>query len=144
MDGCSTLGTHYSLAAVVTTLSAGLQALANAYGIVLIYSAGSGETRTLAGAVCFAGILESALSFSAHRGAAIARITVYGGSVFLMVFQEWVRAGRWDASLTYDFASILFLLYVCWIVVRRVIRTPRNGAPPAGWPRLKTPANAHM
>ncbi|MDV7141365.1 ATP-binding protein [Tropicimonas sp. TH_r6] len=116
MDG------QVSVAMGIATLTGGIQALANTYGVALIYTLGGSEARILAGAACFAGILDAALLLSAHRGAAIARILVYGVALLVIAIQEVGVTGHVDDALLFDLLSVSFLLYICWTVVRKVFK----------------------
>ncbi len=119
--GCRrSLGDNLSLAMGVTILSGGIQSLANIYGVALIYTLGGSAARALAGAACFAAILDAALLLSAHRGAAILRILLYGIALLTIAFQEISSIGAVDDALMFDLLSIAFLLYICWTVVRKV------------------------
>ncbi|WP_197431105.1 hybrid sensor histidine kinase/response regulator [Aliiruegeria sabulilitoris] len=124
----STIGKKLPFALGLTTLTAGLQAGANAFAIALMFTLGDGDTRVLAGAACFAGILDAALVFAAHRGASIIRIIVYFGCASTITLQEWLRNDSSDPSLVYEALSIGFLLYVCWLIVRHVFKTQERSS----------------
>ncbi|SDL01199.1 hybrid sensor histidine kinase/response regulator [Aliiruegeria lutimaris] len=134
----SALGDRLPPAIGLTTLTGGLQAGANAFAITLMFSLGHGDTRVLAGAACFAGILDAALVFSAHRGASIIRIIAYFISASVITYQEWLRNGISDPSLIYEALSICFLIYVCWLIVRHVFKTQER----SNKSRMRTLENA--
>lgn len=120
------LGDRMPLAYAITTVTGGLQALTQIFGIAAIFILGDGETRTLAGAICFAGTLDAALLYSVHRAASIVRIVIYLLGLVTITFQDYLRTGGNDPSLFFDTLAVLFLLYVCWAVVRHVLNTKRR------------------
>lgn len=120
---CASLQHKLPLAMGITTVTAGIQALTNIFCVGLIYILGGSDARTMAGAACFAAILDAALHIGAHRNAAIVRILLFVTCIIMIIRQEMMSTAGMDTALVLDSLSFLFLLSVCWLIVRHVLET---------------------
>lgn len=123
-----TLGDRLRSAIAIATLTGGIQALCNVFGITLLYHMAGSDVRTLVGAVCLAGIADAALLHALCRPASLIRIAFYLLAAAEMVAEEWLHLGGWNPALVYFCYSMLFLLAVCWQVVRLMFQMDERRA----------------
>lgn len=122
------LGPRLPVAICATTLTGGLQALTICYFVALVYTLGGPDARSFAVAVCIAAVLDAALLYGVHRGAAVVRLAVYGLALVLMALNFWFSGEGRTLRLFYDAASVTLLLYVVWAMVRHINRSRRRNA----------------
>ena len=116
------LGERLVRARQISALTGGIQALGNVFCIALLYSLAGTDARALVAAACLAGIADAALLYPANRPASAVRIAIYLLAAAAIADQERSLADGWNARSAYFGYSMLFLLAVCWQIVRQMFR----------------------
>ncbi len=106
------------LAIGITTLTGAIQAATICVFVAFVATIGGEETRSLAGAIFLAALLDAALLYGVHRGAAVVRIILYLLALFVLSLQGWLHFEGTDRKLVADVVGTILLLYVGWSVIR--------------------------